>query len=270
MTRRTYPLVPTVSAAAQLRQPRQDRPVTCPILLGHGRRDTSSRSMSQDARRRGHQAPVTLFVVDDADHNDFYDVGEDQVFRGAGDFLESCRPDGQTLGYEDHAKGGSAPQRAGRIAEDPSRQSPQLPEDPQAISFRRPGRASSGDVARGRHAARDAASGRRSGRSGRRDPRRPPASRWGWQGRTGSADRAGRHSGARPVPPLRALEAAGRPARTCPRHARRAARRLGRRDERAEPPDVGQTDPAGLEMAGVVERRAWPSRTHCRRAETRP
>lgn len=53
--------------------------VTCPILLGHGRRDTLVPFRMCGQLARAVQAPLSLVVIDAAEHNDFFDVGGDQI-----------------------------------------------------------------------------------------------------------------------------------------------------------------------------------------------
>lgn len=53
--------------------------VTCPILLGHGRRDTLVPFLMCGQLARAVQAPLSLVVIDAAEHNDFFDVGGDQI-----------------------------------------------------------------------------------------------------------------------------------------------------------------------------------------------
>ena len=53
--------------------------VKCPILLGHGGLDTLVPSSMSKTLAEAAKAPVTFFVVEDAEHNDFYQVGETQV-----------------------------------------------------------------------------------------------------------------------------------------------------------------------------------------------
>ena len=38
------------------------------------------------------RAPVMKFIIEDADHNDFYDVGEQQILRSLKQFVTLLRP----------------------------------------------------------------------------------------------------------------------------------------------------------------------------------
>ncbi len=63
--------------------------ITCPILIGHGRLD---RLVPFDMGRRLAEAakvPVTTLWIDEADHNDFFDVAGKEVDRAILRFLDS-------------------------------------------------------------------------------------------------------------------------------------------------------------------------------------
>jgi fermentation-respiration switch protein FrsA (DUF1100 family) len=89
MSRRSFPFLP---ATLLLRQ-RFDceskmSHITCPILLGHGRRDEIVPAAMQDRlAAAATKAPVMKFVIDDAGHNDFYAAGQDQIFQALGRFI---------------------------------------------------------------------------------------------------------------------------------------------------------------------------------------
>jgi pimeloyl-ACP methyl ester carboxylesterase len=55
------------------------RTIKCPILLGHGRRDTLVPFPMFGRLAAAAKAPVTELVVDEAEHNDFYDAGGKQI-----------------------------------------------------------------------------------------------------------------------------------------------------------------------------------------------
>jgi fermentation-respiration switch protein FrsA (DUF1100 family) len=89
MSRRNFPFLPSslllrhrFDSVARIGE------VTCPILLGHGRRDEIVPIEMQDRiAAAATRAPVMKFVVDGAGHNDFYAVGKDQVFQAMVQFL---------------------------------------------------------------------------------------------------------------------------------------------------------------------------------------
>lgn len=88
MARRRYPFVP----ASLLLRHRFDSidkigRITCPILLGHGSADTFIPADMSLTLAAGAKAPVTTFLVEGADHNDFYQVGDRQVFEALATFL---------------------------------------------------------------------------------------------------------------------------------------------------------------------------------------
>ncbi len=62
--------------------------ITCPILLGHGRRDTLAPFPMHDRLARAARAPLTTLVIDGAEHNDFYDVGGKQIDEAIRQFVE--------------------------------------------------------------------------------------------------------------------------------------------------------------------------------------
>ena len=90
MSRRSFPLLPT----SLLLRHRFDSlskigHVSCPILLGHGRRDEIVPvDMLDRLSAAATRAPVMKFVVEDAGHNDFYAVGKEQVFQAINRFIE--------------------------------------------------------------------------------------------------------------------------------------------------------------------------------------
>jgi pimeloyl-ACP methyl ester carboxylesterase len=53
--------------------------VTCPMLLGHGRRDPIVPFAMLDRLVKAASAPVSTIILDDAGHNDFYDVGGSRI-----------------------------------------------------------------------------------------------------------------------------------------------------------------------------------------------
>jgi fermentation-respiration switch protein FrsA (DUF1100 family) len=90
MSRRSFPFLP----ASLLLRHRFDSQskigrVACPILLGHGRRDEIvPAEMTERLAKAASHAPVMKFAVEDAGHNDFYDVGKGQVFQAMNRFLD--------------------------------------------------------------------------------------------------------------------------------------------------------------------------------------
>jgi len=53
--------------------------IQCPILLGHGRRDAVVPFAMLGRLAAAVKAPLSTVVVDDADHNDFFDVGGERI-----------------------------------------------------------------------------------------------------------------------------------------------------------------------------------------------
>lgn len=82
MAKKRFPLLP----ASLLLRHRFDsidkiKGVTCPILLGHGSADSvvPAEMSASLAVAASTSAPVTIFTVRGADHNDFYEVGSSQI-----------------------------------------------------------------------------------------------------------------------------------------------------------------------------------------------
>lgn len=88
MARRNLPLLP----ASLLLRHRFDNEskiakVTCPILIGHGRRDTLIPHSMSDRLAEAARAPVMRFTVEEAGHNDFFATGGDQVLDAMRTFI---------------------------------------------------------------------------------------------------------------------------------------------------------------------------------------
>ena len=63
--------------------------VSCPILLGHGRRDTIVPFGMMQKLAAAARGPLRTFVIDAAEHNDFYVVGTPQIDFELGSFIKS-------------------------------------------------------------------------------------------------------------------------------------------------------------------------------------
>lgn len=63
--------------------------ITCPILLGHGRKDPLVPFSMFEQLAKAAQAPLTKVIVDEAEHNDFYDVGDKQIDVAVRQFVAS-------------------------------------------------------------------------------------------------------------------------------------------------------------------------------------
>ena len=61
--------------------------VRCPILLGHGRRDTLVPFSMFERLCDATSSPPSKIVIDDAGHNDFYDRGCPTIFKAIADFV---------------------------------------------------------------------------------------------------------------------------------------------------------------------------------------
>jgi fermentation-respiration switch protein FrsA (DUF1100 family) len=89
MSRRSFPWLPaTLLLRQRFDSESKMSHITCPILLGHGRRDEIvPAAMLDRLAGAATKAPVMKFVIDDAGHNDFYAAGQDQIFRAMGRFI---------------------------------------------------------------------------------------------------------------------------------------------------------------------------------------
>jgi fermentation-respiration switch protein FrsA (DUF1100 family) len=89
MSRRSFPYLPTTLLLRHRfdSEAKMGR-ITCPILLGHGRRDEIvPAAMQERLAAAATKAPVMKFLVDSGGHNDFYATGEDQIFQAIGRFV---------------------------------------------------------------------------------------------------------------------------------------------------------------------------------------
>jgi fermentation-respiration switch protein FrsA (DUF1100 family) len=89
MGRRVLPLVP-VSLLLRHRFDNIHKiaKVTCPILIGHGRRDPIIPFTMGEALAAKAKGPVTTLWIDHAEHNDFYQVGGKRIDEAISTFIE--------------------------------------------------------------------------------------------------------------------------------------------------------------------------------------
>jgi len=95
MSRRSFPFLPaTLLVRHRFDCEAKMSHITCPTLLGHGRKDDLVPvTMLDRLAAAATKAPVMKFIVDDAGHNDFYSVGMDQIFQAMGRFLAQLTPE---------------------------------------------------------------------------------------------------------------------------------------------------------------------------------
>lgn len=88
MARRTLPIFPSgFMLKHHFRNEEKIRSITCPMLIIHGKRDSIipfAMSMQLQAAARGQ---VTRIAIDNADHNDLFEIGGEEMFRAIGDFV---------------------------------------------------------------------------------------------------------------------------------------------------------------------------------------
>jgi pimeloyl-ACP methyl ester carboxylesterase len=65
--------------------------IKCPILLGHGRRDNIVPFSMFERLAGAAKAPLTQLVIDEAEHNDYYDVGGNEIDRAITSFVDQLR-----------------------------------------------------------------------------------------------------------------------------------------------------------------------------------
>lgn len=94
MSRRSFPFLPaTLLLRHRFDSEAKMSHITCPMLLGHGRKDEIVPAKMLDRlAAAANKAPVMKFIVDDAGHNDFYAVGQEQIFQAMGRFLGQFTP----------------------------------------------------------------------------------------------------------------------------------------------------------------------------------
>jgi fermentation-respiration switch protein FrsA (DUF1100 family) len=63
--------------------------VTCPILLGHGRNDRLVPFPMCARLEKAATAPVSKLIIDEAEHNDFYELGGKQINEAITQFVAS-------------------------------------------------------------------------------------------------------------------------------------------------------------------------------------
>jgi fermentation-respiration switch protein FrsA (DUF1100 family) len=71
------------------------RTIRCPILLGHGRRDSLVPYVMFERIAQAAKGPLTRLVIDTAEHNDFYDVGGAEIDEAIRRFVKKCEPSGK-------------------------------------------------------------------------------------------------------------------------------------------------------------------------------
>jgi pimeloyl-ACP methyl ester carboxylesterase len=96
MARRLLPIMPvSLLLRHRFETLRKIGRVDCPVLVGHGRLD---RIVPFDMGRRLAAAapgPVTTLWIDQADHNDFFEVAGRRIDRAITRFLDECLPSGR-------------------------------------------------------------------------------------------------------------------------------------------------------------------------------
>jgi uncharacterized protein len=79
MAQRLYPVFPArLLLRHRFESERKMVRVTCPVLLGHGKRDTMIPFSMTERLAKAARGPVTVFFLDEAQHNDFWAPTEDR------------------------------------------------------------------------------------------------------------------------------------------------------------------------------------------------
>jgi fermentation-respiration switch protein FrsA (DUF1100 family) len=88
MARRVMPIFPTsILLEHHFRNEEKLRNIACPILIIHGRSDSIipfAMSKKLEAAAKG---PVKRIAIDEADHNDLFEIGGEEMFKAIGEFL---------------------------------------------------------------------------------------------------------------------------------------------------------------------------------------
>jgi fermentation-respiration switch protein FrsA (DUF1100 family) len=81
MAREVYPFLPGVALLLRHRFENLGKiaRVTCPVVIGHGRADSIIPHTMSERLAAAAPAPLRVFLVDGADHNDFFEAGGRQV-----------------------------------------------------------------------------------------------------------------------------------------------------------------------------------------------
>lgn len=66
--------------------------ISCPILIGHGKRDQIIPFEMSERLANAATSPVTRFAIDEADHNDFFLLGARKILGAMGPFLAEIPP----------------------------------------------------------------------------------------------------------------------------------------------------------------------------------
>jgi uncharacterized protein len=89
MAMRSFPFLPVSLLLRHHFDSKRKLPlVRCPVLIGHGSRDSIVPPVMADELSEVCGAPVTRLVIDEADHNDFFAVGDGKIFTALEQFLE--------------------------------------------------------------------------------------------------------------------------------------------------------------------------------------
>ncbi len=92
-------IVPFLPASVLLRHRfdnvRKIKQVHCPILIGHGRRDRIVPFEMGERLAAAATSPVTTLWIDEADHNDFYEVAGRRIDRAVARFVDALPPNGR-------------------------------------------------------------------------------------------------------------------------------------------------------------------------------
>ena len=89
MASRLFPFLPTsLLLRHRFESLARIKEVGCPVLIGHGRVDRMIPFAMADELAKAVPGPVTRVTIDDADHNDFFHVGGEQVETALRRFIE--------------------------------------------------------------------------------------------------------------------------------------------------------------------------------------
>jgi pimeloyl-ACP methyl ester carboxylesterase len=89
MARRVLPIFPSsLMLKHHFENEQKIRAITCPILILHGKRDSIIPFSMSKRLEQAAGGPVKRICIDDADHNDLFEIGGEEMFNAVKDFVD--------------------------------------------------------------------------------------------------------------------------------------------------------------------------------------
>jgi len=90
MARKILPFFPSsLMLAHHFENEQKLRSIDCPVLIIHGKHDSIIPFAMSAKLQRAAKGPTKLVAVDEADHNDLFEIGGEDMFREVGEFLNA-------------------------------------------------------------------------------------------------------------------------------------------------------------------------------------